>query len=100
LQSFEGLAKVGGTVICVSGTIFMVLYRAPSLIGYTEPVIIPQNEIIVNGQPGPFGWLITGLQNLGLDNFELGVVFLIGNCTCMAAFIAIQVSIFFVISIK
>jgi hypothetical protein len=102
LQSFEGLAKVGGTVICVSGAIFMVLYRGPSLIGYTEPVIIPQNEIIdsASGQPEPSGWLITGLQNLGLDNFELGVVFLIGNCTCMAAFLAIQVSISFVISIK
>jgi hypothetical protein len=78
----------------------MALYRGPSLIGYTEPVIIPHNEIIVSGQPEPFGWLITGLLNLGLKNFELGVMFLIGNCTCMAAFLAIQVSIFFVISIK
>lgn len=90
LQSIEGLTKVGGTLICVSGAIFMVLYRGPSLIGYTEPVIIPQNEIIDSGQPEPSAWLITGLQNLGLDNFELGVVFLIGNCTCMAAFLAIQ----------
>jgi hypothetical protein len=78
----------------------MALYRGPSLIGYTEPVIIPHNEIIVSGQPEPFGWLITGLLNLGLENLELGVMFLIGNCTCMAAFLAIQVSIFFVISIK
>jgi len=100
LQSFEGLTKVGGTVICVSGAIFMALYHGPSLVGYTEPVINSQNEIIVSGQPEPSGWLITGLQNLGLENFELGVVFLIGNCTCMAAFLAIQVSIFFVISIK
>jgi len=94
LQSFEGLTKVGGTVICVSGAIFMALYRGPSLIGYTEPVIIPQNEIFVSGQPEPLGWLITGLLNLGLENFELGVMFLIGNCTGMAAFLAIQVSIF------
>lgn len=102
LQSFEGLTKVGGTVICVSGAIFMALYRGPSLIGYTEPVIIPHNEIIVSGQPEPFGfgWLITGLLNLGLENFKLGVMFLIGNCTFMAAFLAIQVSIFFVKSIK
>jgi hypothetical protein len=78
----------------------MALYHGPSLIGYTEPVIIPQNEIIVSGQPEAFGWLITDLQNLGVENFELGVMFLIGNCTGMAAFLAIQVSIFFVISIK
>ncbi|AES95428.1 putative EamA domain-containing protein [Medicago truncatula] len=92
LQSFEGLTKVGGTVICVSGAIFMALYRGPSLIGYNEPVIIPHNEIIVSGQPEPFGfgWLITGLLNLGSENFELGVMFLIGNCTCLAAFLAIQ----------
>jgi len=100
LQSFEGLTKVGGTVICVSGAIFMALYRGPSLIGYIEPVIIPQNEIIVSGQPEPFGWLITSLLNLGSENFELGVMFLIGNCTCLAAFLAIQVFIFFVIYIK
>ncbi|GAU39521.1 hypothetical protein TSUD_222910, partial [Trifolium subterraneum] len=90
LQSFEGLAKVGGTIVCVSGAILMVLYRGPSLIGYTELIIIPQNEIRVTGQPEPSGWLITGLQDLGIDNFQVGVVFLIGNCMCMAAFLAIQ----------
>ncbi|MCH96560.1 Auxin-induced protein 5NG4, partial [Trifolium medium] len=90
LQSFEGLAKVGGTIVCVSGAILMVLYRGPSLIGYTEPVIIPQHEISVGDQLQPSGWLITGLQDLGIDNFQLGVVFLIGNCMCMAAFLAIQ----------
>jgi hypothetical protein len=84
LQSFEGLAKVGGTIVCVSGAILMVLYRGPSLIGYTELIITPQSEI----------------KDLGIDNFQLGVVFLIGNCMCMAAFLAIQVSIFFVICIE
>jgi hypothetical protein len=84
LQSFEGLAKVGGTIVCVSGAILMVLYRGPSLIGYTELIIIPQSEI----------------KHLGIDNFQLGVVFLIGNCMCMAAFLAIQVSIFFVMSVE
>jgi hypothetical protein len=84
LQTFEGLAKVGGTIVCVSGAILMVLYRGPSLIGYTELIITPQSEI----------------KDLGIDNFQLGVVFLIGNCMCMAAFLAIQVSIFFVMSVE
>lgn len=100
MKSFEGLAKVGGTLICVTGAVLMVLYRGPSLIGYAELVIIPQNEINVGGLPEPSGWLISGLKDLGLDNFELGVVFLIGNCMCMAAFLTILVSIFIVISIK
>lgn len=89
LKSSDGLAKVGGTLICVSGAVLMVLYRGPSLIGYTELVVIPQNDISVGGQPEPSGWLIGGLQGLGLDNFELGVVFLIGNTMCMAAFLTI-----------
>ncbi|CAK8540169.1 unnamed protein product [Lathyrus sativus] len=89
LKSYEGLAKVGGTLICVSGAVLMVLYRGPSLIGYAELVIIPQNGINVGGLPETSGWLISGLKDLGLDNFELGVVFLIGNCMCMAAFLTI-----------
>lgn len=94
LKSSDGLAKVGGTLICVSGAVLMVLYRGPTLIGYTELVVIPQNDRNVGGQPEPSGWLISGLQNLGLDNFELGVVFLIGNTMCMAAFLTILVSTF------
>jgi hypothetical protein len=100
LKSFEGLAKVGGTLICVLGAVLMVLYRGPSLIGYSELVTIPQNEISDSGQLKPSGWLISGLKDLGFDNFELGVVFLIGNCMCMAAFLTILVSIFSVVSIK
>ncbi|XP_061341717.1 WAT1-related protein At3g45870-like isoform X5 [Gastrolobium bilobum] len=68
LLRYDGLAKVGGTLICVSGAILMVLYRGPALIGYTE----------------------MDLLGIGLDNFHLGVLCLIGNCICMAAFLAIQ----------
>lgn len=94
LLRYDGLAKVGGTIICVSGAIFMVLYRGPALIGYAELGHVTQNEISARGQPEPSGWLIGGLQNLGFDNFHLGVLCLIGNCICMAAFLAIQVCIF------
>ncbi|KAH1224200.1 Conserved oligomeric Golgi complex subunit 6 [Glycine max] len=93
LLRYDGLAKVGGTIICVSGAIFMVLYRGPALIGYAELGHVTQNEISARGQPEPSGWLIGGLQNLGFDNFHLGVLCLIGNCICMAAFLAIQGSI-------
>lgn len=94
--SFEGLAKIGGTFVCVSGAIFMALYRGPSLIGITEMNTIEQSEISAKGQPEPSGWLISGLLGLGLDLFHIGLLCLIGNCICMAVYIAIQVLICFI----
>ncbi|KAE9607851.1 hypothetical protein Lal_00040078 [Lupinus albus] len=90
LLRYEGLAKVGGTLICVSGAILMVLYRGPALIGDAETDLVSQSEISAKGQPEPSGWLIGSLQDLGLDHFHLGVLCFIGNCMCMAAFLSIQ----------
>ncbi|KAI4314618.1 hypothetical protein L6164_027506 [Bauhinia variegata] len=90
LLTSEGHTKVGGTVICVSGAIFMVLYRGPALIGYSEMDLVVQNEISARGQPEPAGWLVGGFMDLGFNHFHLGVLCLIGNCMCMAAFLVIQ----------
>ncbi|XP_058777628.1 WAT1-related protein At4g19185-like [Vicia villosa] len=90
LLRYEGLAKVVGTIICVSGAILMVLYRGPAVIGNAEIDHVAQNEISARGQPEPSGWFFGGLQDLGFDHFHLGVLCLIGNCMCMAAFLAIQ----------
>ena len=87
----EGQAKVGGTLVCVSGAIIMVLFRGPALIGYAEPDFAAQNEISARGQPEPAGWLMSSFLEFGLDHFHLGVLCLLGNCMCMAAFLAIQV---------
>ncbi|CAL5431962.1 unnamed protein product [Camellia sinensis] len=86
----EGQAKVGGTLVCVSGAIFMVLFRGPALIGYKESDFVAQNEISARGQPEPAGWLMSSFMDFGLDHWHLGVVCLIGNCMCMAAYLAIQ----------
>ncbi|KAG6635908.1 hypothetical protein CIPAW_11G075600 [Carya illinoinensis] len=86
----EGQAKVGGTLICVSGAILMVLFRGPALIGVAEPDFSVQNEISARGQPEPAGWLMSSFMEFGIDHFHLGVLCLIGNCMCMAAFLAIQ----------
>ena len=94
LLRYEGVAKVGGTLICVFGAVVMVLYRGPALIGFSGMGHVAQNEISARGQPEPSGWLIDGLQDIGLDQFHLGVLCLIANCMCMAAFLAIQVCIF------
>lgn len=91
LLRYEGLAKVGGTLICVFGAIFMVLFRGPALIGYADIDIVAHSEVFARGQPEPYGWLVGGLMDLGLDQFRLGVLCLIGNCMCMATFLAIQV---------
>ncbi|CAJ1930768.1 unnamed protein product [Sphenostylis stenocarpa] len=94
LLRYEGLAKVGGTLICVSGAIFMVFYRGPVLIGGTEMDKVAQiSKLSARDQPEASGWLINSLLDIGFDSFQLGVVFLIGNCICMAAFLAIQAPI-------
>ncbi|XP_027359907.1 WAT1-related protein At4g19185-like isoform X6 [Abrus precatorius] len=90
LRRYEGLAKIGGTFICVFGAILMVLYRGPAVIGYTEMDNVVQIETGATGLAEPSRWLINGLQDFGLEQFQIGVVFLIGNCICMAAFLAIQ----------
>lgn len=87
----EGQAKVGGTLVCVFGAILMVLFRGPVLIGYIEPDFAAQSEISARGQPEPAGWLMSSFLEFGLDHFHLGVLCLLGNCMCMAAFLAIQV---------
>lgn len=69
----------------------MVLFRGPPLIGYTEPDFATHSEISAKGQPEPAGWLMSSFLEFGLDHFHLGVLCLLGNCMCMAAFLAIQV---------
>lgn len=87
----EGQAKVGGTLVCVFGAILMVLFRGPVLIGYQDAEFSAHNEISAKGQPEPTGWFMSTFLELGLEHWHIGVLCLIGNCMCMAAFLAIQV---------
>lgn len=87
----EGQAKVGGTLVCVSGAILMVLFRGPALFGNKNQEFVVQSEIIARGQPEPAGWFMSSFLEIGFDQWHLGVLCLIGNCMCMAAFLAIQV---------
>ncbi|XP_022976789.1 WAT1-related protein At4g19185-like isoform X1 [Cucurbita maxima] len=90
LLKVEGQAKVGGTLVCVCGAILMVLFRGPALFGNPESDFMSHNEISARGQPEPAGWLLSNLLEYGLDHFHIGVLCLIGNCMCMACFLAIQ----------
>ncbi|XP_044467270.1 WAT1-related protein At3g45870-like [Mangifera indica] len=90
LLKTEGQAKVGGTLICVSGAILMVLFRGPALFGNKNQEFVVQSEIIARGQPEPAGWFMSSFLEIGFGQWNLGVLCLIGNCMCMAAFLAIQ----------
>ncbi|MBA0825533.1 hypothetical protein Goarm_022109, partial [Gossypium armourianum] len=89
--SIEGQAKVGGTLICASGAILMVLFRGPALLGQMDADFADQNDISARSQPEGAGWLISSLLAFGLEHWHVGVLCLIGNCMCMAAFLVIQV---------
>ncbi|XP_018449052.1 WAT1-related protein At4g19185 isoform X2 [Raphanus sativus] len=91
LLRIEGQAKVGGTLVCVMGAISMVLFRGPALLGDEDVgFAIINHEISGKGQPEATGWLVSGFTGLGFELWHIGVLCLIGNCMCMAAFLAIQ----------
>ncbi|XP_057766742.1 WAT1-related protein At4g19185-like [Salvia miltiorrhiza] len=89
LRKIEGQVKLGGTLVCVSGAILMAIFRGPAVFGSEEILTAyaePNNEV----QSEPALWLISNFLGLGIETWHLGVLCLIGNCICMAAFLAIQ----------
>uniref|UniRef100_A0A5B6ZB41 WAT1-related protein n=1 Tax=Davidia involucrata TaxID=16924 RepID=A0A5B6ZB41_DAVIN len=90
LLKTEGQVKVGGTLLCVSGAILMVLFRGPTVVGYKESEFAAQSEISARGQPEAAGWLMSNFLEFGLERWHLGVLCLIGNCMCMATYLAFQ----------
>ncbi|XP_009630070.1 WAT1-related protein At4g19185-like isoform X3 [Nicotiana tomentosiformis] len=90
LLTVEGQGKVGGTIVCVSGAILMAVFRGPVVFGDGTSDFTAHIEISAKGQPEPAGWLMSSFLEPGFDNWHLGVLCLIGNCMCMAAYLAIQ----------
>ncbi|GAB2272796.1 hypothetical protein Dimus_007615 [Dionaea muscipula] len=93
LRRIEGQMKVAGTLVCVFGAILMVVYKGPAIVGYRESDISIHNEISAKGQPEPVGLFVATLYEFGLEQWHLGVLCLIGNCMCMAVYLAIQGSL-------
>lgn len=89
----EGQLKVGGTFVCVCGAILMVMFRGPAVFGYKDTDFTALSEISARGQPEPAGWFVYSLSTFGLDTWHLGVLCLIGNCMCMASYLATQVCV-------
>lgn len=90
LSRIEGQAKIVGTLVCVFGAIFMVVFRGPALVGFEEADFASHNEISARSQPEPSHWFLPSILDIGLEDWHIGVLCLIGNCLCMAAFLAIQ----------
>ncbi|KAK9699106.1 hypothetical protein RND81_08G153100 [Saponaria officinalis] len=81
--------KVAGTVVCVFGAVLMAVFKGPAIFGFREEHGT-HGEISAKGQPEPVGWIVAKFMEFGLESFHLGVLCLIGNCMCMATYLAIQ----------
>ncbi|RZR77280.1 hypothetical protein BHM03_00002295 [Ensete ventricosum] len=91
LGASEGRMKVVGTLVCVSGAILMVLYQGPAIVGSSVYDMSYHNAVGMKPQPEPIGWLASGPIGFGLEKWHIGVLCLIGNCFCMAAYFVLQV---------
>ncbi|KAI3876964.1 hypothetical protein MKX03_012295 [Papaver bracteatum] len=93
LLKTEGQLKVGGTIVCVSGAILMVLFKGPAIFGNNVSELLHGaviNDLIAGAQPEPAGWLISGLLATGLTKFHIGMLCLFGNCFCLTAYLSLQ----------
>lgn len=92
-NSWSGMVKIGGTITCILGAIVMSVYKGAFIWGDGFIDMHMQGAIIAKPSPEPVGWLAQGLIDVGLDTWHIGALCLIGNCLCMAVYIAFQVGI-------
>ncbi|MCO5614693.1 hypothetical protein L7F22_068977 [Adiantum nelumboides] len=89
-NEWAGMAKIGGTVVCVLGALLMSIYKGPVIWGDGFLDMHMQGAVFGKPSPEPVGWFAQLLLELGLDTWHIGVFCLIGNCFCMAIYIAFQ----------
>ncbi|XP_051129328.1 WAT1-related protein At5g45370-like [Andrographis paniculata] len=90
LRKVEGRSKLGGTLICISGAVLVAVFRGPVVIGNDDTETTELYRVSVAGQSENATWLASSFLEFSIDTWHLGVLCLIGNCLCMAAFLAVQ----------
>ncbi|KAH7298233.1 hypothetical protein KP509_25G032900 [Ceratopteris richardii] len=76
LKQWSGVAKVGGTMACVSGAVLLALYKGPVVWGDDSFNMHNQND--------------HSLFALHMNLWQIGILCLIGNCFCFALYVALQ----------
>ncbi|KAL3681438.1 hypothetical protein R1sor_024394 [Riccia sorocarpa] len=86
----DGKAKIAGVLVCVAGAVLMALYQGPIVWGDGFTNLNAQSEIGGKPSPEPVGWLTAALFDMGVHSRHIGILCLIGNCICMALYLAVQ----------
>lgn len=92
----DGLVKVLGITVCVSGALLMAIYRGPTLVGMEGTIAADGAALAGTWSSNAYSaqWLTTAMLRYGveMETWHLGVVCLIGNCFLMGAYLVIQVT--------
>ncbi|KAK1611667.1 hypothetical protein QYE76_035340 [Lolium multiflorum] len=91
--SKDGMVKVLGIAVCVSGAVLMVFYQGPSLIGLAGTNAAGSNALGATSWSStsyPAQWITPAMLSFGLGTWNIGVLCLIGNCFLMGAYLVIQ----------
>ncbi|XP_062078540.1 WAT1-related protein At4g30420-like [Humulus lupulus] len=76
IRSLRSLAKIVGTILCVSGAMSMALLKGPKLLN-AELQNLPSNSFFGSGN--------------STDDWILGCIFLFGSCCCWSIWLILQV---------
>jgi hypothetical protein len=86
----EGVAKVVGTVICIGGAVTMSVYKGIALFGGAGDV--PDAGLTMQPFAHLGAFLHHDVVHFSINQFHLGIFFLIMNCVSWAVYLTCQVT--------